>query len=118
MTALAGDELTLHGDGTQTRSIGHVSDLVAGISKLMESAVSTPVNIGNPVELTMAQLAEKIIGLTGTSSTIVHHPLPADDPKIRLPDITKAQELLGWEPVVAPDTGLTRTIEWFRSHPE
>lgn len=116
--ALAGDELTLHGDGTQTRSIGHVSDLVAGISKLMESAVSTPVNIGNPVELTMAQLAEKIIGLTGSSSTIVHHPLPADDPKIRLPDITKAQEMLGWEPVVAPDTGLTRTIEWFRSHPK
>ena len=116
--ALAGDELTLHGDGTQTRSIGHVSDLVAGISKLMESAVSTPVNIGNPVEQTMAQLAEKIIGLTGSSSTIVYHPLPADDPKIRLPDITKAQERLGWEPVVAPDTGLTRTIEWFRSHPE
>ena len=116
--ALAGDELTLHGDGTQTRSIGHVSDLVAGISKLMESSVSTPVNIGNPAELTMAQLAEKIIALTGSSSSIVHHPLPADDPKIRLPDITKARQMLGWEPVVAPDTGLTRTIEWFRSNSE
>ncbi len=112
--ALEGDEITMHGDGSQTRSIGHVSDLVAGISKLMESTVTTPVNIGNPVELTMFQLAEKIIDLTGSDSQIVHRPLPEDDPKIRLPDITKARQMLGWEPLVDPDVGLTRTIEWFR----
>ena len=108
----------VYGDGTQTRSIGHVSDLVAGISKLMESAVMTPVNIGNPVELTMAQLAAKIIDLTGSSSTITHRPLPADDPKIRLPDISKARQMLGWEPSIGPDEGLARTIEWFRSSEE
>jgi dTDP-glucose 4,6-dehydratase len=113
--ALEGEEITVHGDGSQTRSIGHVSDLVAGISKLMESTVTTPVNIGNPVELTMLQLAEKIIDLTGSSSQIVHGPLPEDDPKIRLPDITKARQMLGWEPLVDPQAGLTRTIEWFRN---
>lgn len=113
--ALEGEEITVHGDGSQTRSIGHVSDLIAGISKLMESTIATPVNIGNPVELTMLQLAEKIINLTGSSSQIVHGPLPDDDPKIRLPDITKARQMLGWEPLVEPDAGLTRTIEWFRN---
>ncbi len=113
--ALEGDEITVYGDGSQTRSIGHVSDLVAGISKLMESTVTTPVNIGNPVELTMVQLAEKIIDLTASGSRIVHRPLPADDPKIRLPDITKARQMLGWEPKVDPDAGLARTIQWFRN---
>lgn len=113
--ALGGEEITVHGDGSQTRSIGHVSDLVAGISKLMESTVTTPVNIGNPVELTMLQLAEKIIDLTGSSSRVAHGPLPEDDPKIRLPDITKARQMLGWEPLVDPHAGLTRTIEWFRN---
>ena len=84
----------------------------------MESAVTTPVNIGNPVELTMAQLAANIIDLTGSSSTITHRPLPADDPKIRLPDISKARQMLGWEPSIGPDEGLARTIEWFRSSEE
>ena len=114
--ALKGESLTVYGDGSQTRSIGHVSDLVAGISKLMESSVTTPVNIGNPVELTMTQLAAKIVELTGSRSEIAFHPLPADDPKIRLPDISKARQQLGWEPEVTPDEGLERTIEWFRAN--
>ena len=114
--ALTGESLTVYGDGSQTRSIGHVSDLVAGISKLMESSVTTPVNIGNPVELTMTQLAAKIVDLTGSRSEIAFRPLPADDPKIRLPDISKARQQLGWEPKVTPDEGLERTIEWFRAN--
>ena len=111
---LAGEDVTVYGDGSQTRSIGHVSDLVAGINKLMESDVTTPVNIGNPTELSMNSLAEKIIGLTHSSSRVSYRPLPIDDPKIRLPDITKARTLLGWEPKVTPDEGLQRTIAWFR----
>ena len=114
--ALEGKSITVYGDGSQTRSIGHVSDLVDGISKLMESTVTTPVNIGNPVELTMTQLARKIVDLTGSRSEIAFHPLPADDPKIRLPDISKARQQLGWEPKVTPDEGLKRTIAWFRAN--
>lgn len=113
--ALAGEDVTVYGDGSQTRSIGYVTDLVEGICRLMAADVNTPVNIGNPTELTMRQLAEKIIGFTGSSSKIVSRPLPEDDPKARLPDITKARTLLGWEPTVAPDDGLARTIEWFRN---
>ena len=112
--ALAGDDVTVYGDGSQTRSIGYVTDLVEGICRLMQADVNTPVNIGNPAELTMRALAEKIIDFTGSSSQIVSRPLPEDDPKIRLPDITKARTLLGWEPKVMPDEGLERTIEWFR----
>lgn len=112
--ALAGDDVTVYGDGTQTRSIGYVTDLVEGICRLMQADVNTPVNIGNPAELTMRALAEKIIGFTGSSSRIVSRPLPEDDPKIRLPDITKARTLLKWEPKVMPDEGLKRTIEWFQ----
>ena len=111
---LAGTEVTVYGDGSQTRSIGHVSDLVAGIDKLMASDVTTPVNLGNPAELSMKELAEKIIRFTDSSSAISYHPLPADDPKIRLPDISKAQALLGWEPKVTPDEGLQQAIAWFR----
>ena len=112
--ALAGEDVTVYGDGQQTRSIGFVSDLVEAISRLMASAVTTPVNIGNPTqELTMERLAEKIIALTGSSSRIVYEPLPEDDPKLRLPDITKARTELGWEPQVGPDEGLQRTVEWF-----
>ena len=112
--ALAGEDVTVYGDGSQTRSIGYVTDLVDGICRLMAADVNTPVNIGNPSELTMRALAEKIIGFTGSSSQLISKPLPQDDPKARLPDITKARTLLGWEPTVGPDEGLKRTIEWFR----
>ena len=112
--ALAGADVTVHGDGSQTRGIQHVSDLVAGIRALMRSDVGTPVNIGNPEEMTMRELAGKIIELAGSGSRIVYRPLPQDDPKIRRPDISKARALLNWEPKVGPDEGLRRTIEWFR----
>ena len=112
--SLAGEDVTVYGDGSQTRSIQHVSDLVAGIRALMRSDATTPVNIGNPVELTLRRLAEKIIELAGSGSRIVFRPLPEDDPKIRLPDISRARTLLNWEPKVGPDEGLRRTIEWFR----
>ena len=112
--SLADADVTVYGDGSQTRSIQHVSDLVTGIHKLMLSDVTTPVNIGNPAEMTMLQLAEKIIALTDSNSRIVTRPLPEDDPKIRLPDITKARTLLGWEPDISPDEGLQRTIKWFK----
>ena len=112
--SLAGEDVTVYGDGSQTRSIQHVSDLVAGIRALMRSEVTTPVNIGNPVEMTLRRLAEKIIELAGSGSRIVYRPLPEDDPKIRLPDISKALTVLDWEPKVGPDEGLKRTIEWFR----
>ena len=112
--ALAGDDITVYGDGRQTRSIGFVSDLVDGICRLMESDVTAPVNLGNPSELTMETLARKIIDLTGSRSRFVHLPLPEDDPKVRLPDITRARDLLGWEPRVDPDEGLRRTVDWFR----
>ena len=111
---LAGREVTVYGDGSQTRSIGHVSDLVAGIDKLMASDVTSPVNLGNPAELSMKELAEKIIHFTGSGSAISYRPLPADDPKIRLPDISKARSLLGWEPKVTPDEGLQQVIAWFK----
>ncbi len=112
--SLVDADVTVYGDGSQTRSIQHVSDLVTGINKLMLSDVTTPVNIGNPAEMTMLQLAEKIIALTDSNSRIVTRPLPEDDPKIRLPDITKARTLLGWEPDISPDEGLQRTIKWFK----
>ena len=112
--ALAGEDVTVLGDGSQTRGIQHVSDLVAGIRALMRSEVATPVNIGNPEEMTMRELAMKIIELAGSGSRIVFRPLREDDPKIRRPDISKARALLNWEPKVGPDEGLRRTIEWFR----
>jgi dTDP-glucose 4,6-dehydratase len=114
--ALAGEDLTVYGDGSQTRSIGYVADLVDGIHRLMQSSLNVPVNIGNPVELTMVQLAEKILVLTGSKSRIAFKPLPADDPRQRLPDIGRARRELGWEPKVAPEEGLKRTIAWFREH--
>ena len=113
--ALAGEDVTVFGDGSQTRSIQYVSDLVEGISRLMASEVTTPVNIGNPNETTMTALAERIIEFTGSASRVVYRPLPADDPKVRLPDIDKARAELGWEPRVAPQEGLRRTIEWLRN---
>ena len=113
--ALRGEDLTIYGDGTQARSFCHVSDLVDGVLRLMQSDTNDPVNIGNPDEMTVAGIAEEIIRLTGSSSRIVHRPLPVDDPKVRQPDITRAREILDWEPRVSLTEGLTRTIAWFRT---
>ena len=115
--ALRGEPLTIYGDGSQTRSFCFVSDLVDGIYRLFQSGQSDPVNIGNPGEFTVRQLAERVIELTGSSSPIVVRPLPEDDPKVRKPDIARARERLGWEPKVQLDEGLRRTIEYFKAHP-
>jgi dTDP-glucose 4,6-dehydratase len=112
--ALQGVPLTVYGDGGQTRSFCYVSDEVDGIYRLFNSAESMPVNIGNPNEFTVRQLAEMVVELTGSSSPINSHPLPMDDPKVRQPDITRARTLLGWEPSVQLRDGLVRTIEYFR----
>ena len=112
--ALRGEDVTVFGDGSQTRSLCYVSDLVDGIFRLVSSDVADPVNIGNPHELTIRTLAEKVIALTGSRSRIVTRPLPVDDPKIRQPDITRARTLLGWEPRVGLDEGLPRTLEYFK----
>lgn len=112
--ALRGEPLTVFGDGSQTRSFQYVSDLVEGIRRLMESAVTEPVNIGNPTELTVLEFARLILKLTGSPSSIEYRPLPQDDPKVRRPDITRAKTLLGWEPRVPVETGLLETIRWYR----
>lgn len=112
--ALRNEDVTVFGDGTQTRSLCYVSDLVEGIIRLMMSDTSDPVNIGNPQELTIRQLAEKVIAATGSRSRIVERPLPEDDPKIRQPDISRARKLLGWEPKVPLDEGLVPTIAYFK----
>ena len=109
--ALSDRPITIFGDGSQTRSFTYVDDLVAGIIALAESGEHDPVNIGNPNEMTLLELAEKIVALTGTRSEIVFEGLPIDDPKVRQPDITRAREILGWEPKVTLDEGLRRTIE-------
>ena len=115
--ALAGEPMTVFGDGSQTRSFCYVSDLIEGIYRLLRSEVPDPVNIGNPAELSVLDFARTIRDLTGTKSEIVFRPLPVDDPKVRQPDITRAKTLLGWEPRVKLDEGLGRTIEYFRSIP-
>ena len=112
--ALQGVPLTVYGDGGQTRSFCYVSDEVDGIYRLFNGSETMPVNIGNPNEFTVRQLAEMVVELTGSSSPIISHPLPADDPKVRQPDITRARNLLGWEPSVQLRDGLVRTIEYFR----
>ncbi len=112
--ALRGEDLTVFGDGSQTRSLCYVSDLVEGIIRLMASDVVDPVNLGNSEELTIRALAERIISLTGSRSRIVTRPLPVDDPRVRRPDITRARKLLGWEPRVPLDEGLRRTLAYFR----
>jgi dTDP-glucose 4,6-dehydratase len=112
--ALLGQPLTVYGDGTQTRSFMYVSDLVEGIWRLMQAPVHDPVNLGNPQEMTLLELAKRVLGLSGSASPIVFQPLPADDPRVRQPDIARARALLGWEPRVDVDEGLRRTIEWFR----
>src|SRR5213594_1643397 len=112
--ALRGEPLTVYGDGSQTRSFCYVSDLVEGIVRLLRSDHSGPVNCGNPMEVSILQFAEKIKALTASKSEIVFRPLPEDDPRVRQPDITKARTLLGWEPRVALEDGLRRTIDFFR----
>ncbi|HEY6789742.1 MAG TPA: UDP-glucuronic acid decarboxylase family protein [Trebonia sp.] len=114
--ALSGIPLTLHGDGSQTRSFCYVDDTVEGLIGLMGSPgeVTGPVNIGNPDEFTMLELAKKVLAMTGSTSPVEYHPLPVDDPVRRCPDITLARELLGWEPTVPFDVGITLTVEYFR----
>ncbi len=116
MQALQGQDLTVFGDGQQTRSFCYVDDLVTGLIALMDTPpeVTGPINIGNPGEFTMLELAEKVIDLVGGSSTLVHEPLPTDDPVRRKPDIEKAQKILGWSPTVSLDEGLKPTVEYFR----
>ena len=112
--ALRNEDVTVFGDGSQTRSVCYVSDLVDGIFKLMMSDYSLPVNIGNPEEISMLRLAQEIIHLTGSKSRIVHRDLPEDDPKVRQPDIGKAKELLGWSPKVSREEGLKKTLPYFK----
>jgi dTDP-glucose 4,6-dehydratase len=112
--ALRGEPLTVYGDGSQTRSFTYVSDLIDGIWKLMNAPVNDPVNLGNPRELTLLELAKQILSISGSKSEIVYRPLPVDDPKVRQPDIGRARRLLGWEPTLAVEEGLRQTIEWYR----
>jgi dTDP-glucose 4,6-dehydratase len=112
--ALRGEDITIFGDGSQTRSFTYISDLVDGVIRLMTSSLNEPVNIGNPHEMTIAEIATTIVQMTGARSQLVYRPLPTDDPKVRQPDITKAQTLLGWEPKVQLEEGLERTIGYFR----
>jgi dTDP-glucose 4,6-dehydratase len=114
--ALKGEALTVFGDGKQTRSFCYVSDLIDGIYRLSQSDFHEPVNIGNPLELTILEFAERIRRLTGTKSEIVQKPLPVDDPKQRQPDISRAKKLLGWEPKVLLEDGLRETIRWFQAN--
>lgn len=116
--ALRGEDLTVFGDGSQTRSFCYVDDLVEGIYRLLMSDYAYPVNIGNPNEITLKEFAEEIIQLTGTNQKIAYHPLPKDDPKQRKPDITKAKELLGWSPKVDRSEGVRITYEYFKSLPK
>src|SRR5437870_8412839 len=113
--ALRNEDVTVFGDGSQTRSFTYITDLVEGIIKLMLSDENDPVNIGNPREMTIEEIAKTIIRMTGAKSKIVYRPLPTDDPKVRQPDITRARTLLGWEPKVPLEEGLVKTIDYFRS---
>ena len=114
--ALRGEPMTVFGEGKQTRSFCFVSDLIDGIYRLSQSNFHEPVNIGNPAEMTILEFAERIRRLTGSQSAIVKNPLPVDDPKQRRPDITRAREILGWEPRVSLEDGLRETIQWFQNH--
>jgi dTDP-glucose 4,6-dehydratase len=112
--ALIGKALTVFGNGSQTRSFCYVSDLIEGINRLILSDFVGPMNLGNPEELTILEMAERILQITGSHSRVVFKPLPEDDPKQRRPDISKAQKVLGWNPVVELETGLRKTIDWFK----
>jgi len=116
MQALRGEPVTLYGDGSQTRSFCYVSDLVDGLMRLMRSAaaVTGPINLGNPKEFTIRELAEQVLALTGSRSELIFRPLPADDPKQRQPDIAQARDVLGWEPSIPLGKGLVPTVEYFR----
>jgi dTDP-glucose 4,6-dehydratase len=114
--ALRGEPITVYGDGRQIRSLCYVDDLIEALVRLLQSDGSDPVNLGNPEEITMLELAKRIRDLCGSKSPIEHRPLPEDDPRTRRPDIRRAQEKLGWKPTVALDEGLRRTIAWFRAH--
>jgi dTDP-glucose 4,6-dehydratase len=113
--ALLGEPLSVYGDGSQTRSVQYIDDLIEGVIRLMKSEETRPVNIGNPVEYSVREVAEMIIELSGSQSQISHQPLPEDDPKQRCPDITRATEVLGWEPQTPAREGLARTLTWFAS---
>jgi dTDP-glucose 4,6-dehydratase len=113
--ALRNEDLTVFGDGTQTRSFCYITDLVDGILRLMDSDTNEPVNIGNPNEVTIEQIARAIIALVGATSRIVYRPLPVDDPKQRQPDITRARTRLGWEPRVSLEAGLQQTVDYFKT---
>jgi UDP-glucuronate decarboxylase len=113
--ALRQNPITLFGDGTQTRSFCYVDDLIDGLVRLMASREDAPVNLGNPDEFTMTELAEKVRTLTGSSSKVIHEPLPVDDPVRRKPNISRAMEVLSWKPKVALDEGLARTVDYFRA---
>ncbi len=112
--AIRGEDITVFGDGTQTRSFCFIDDMIEGIFRLLMSDYTMPVNIGNPDEITINEFAEEIIKLTGTKQKIVYHPLPTDDPKQRQPDITKAKKILGWEPKISRSEGLKITYEYFK----
>ena len=116
--ALRGEDLTIFGDGSQTRSFCYVDDLVEGIYRLLMSDHAEPVNIGNPHEITISDFAEEIIKLTGTKQKVIYKPLPVNDPMQRKPDISKAKSILDWKPKVKRDEGLKRTYEWFKSLPD
>jgi dTDP-glucose 4,6-dehydratase len=113
--ALRGEPLTVYGDGKQTRSLCYVSDLIRGVMAVLEKGDELPTNLGNPHEVTMVELAEMIVRLSGSKSRIEHRDLPVDDPRQRQPDITRARTLLGWEPHIGLEDGLTRTLEYFRT---
>jgi dTDP-glucose 4,6-dehydratase len=115
--ALAGEPLTVYGDGSQTRSFCYVDDLVRGIVAMIDSPEPGPVNLGNPQEFTVAGFAALVLAITGSASGVEHRPLPQDDPARRCPVITRARELLGWEPGIAVEEGVRRTVEWFRARP-
>jgi dTDP-glucose 4,6-dehydratase len=112
--ALLNEDVTVFGDGKQTRSFCYVDDLVRGILLLMDSDVNDPVNIGNPHEMTIEGIARTIIQMTGSKSRVIYQPLPEDDPKVRQPDITRARTLLKWEPQVTLEQGLVKTIDYFK----
>jgi len=112
--ALKGEDITVYGDGAQTRSFCYVEDLIDGIKNLLNSDEAGPVNLGNPEEISILDFAKEIVRLTGSKSRIVFNPLPQNDPKVRQPDITKAKRILGWEPKVSREEGLRRTLEYFK----
>lgn len=113
--ALRGEDLTVFGDGSQTRSINYVSDLIEGICRLLDSDYTDPVNIGNPEEMTVVEVAERVLRTTGSRSQIVFRELPADDPRVRRPDIRLAEKVLGWSPAITPDEGLNLTLRYFEA---